>query len=68
MKALRVSHKTVGVLSDLECGAPMHASVTASRRVALWKMRVASSRSELVIWTLRLLAHTKSEMISISQG
>ena len=48
-EALHVLQETVGVLSDPERGAVMHASVTASSRVALWRTRVASSRSEFVI-------------------
>ena len=41
--------ETVRVLSDPECGTAMHASGTASSRVASWRTRVASSRSEFVI-------------------
>ena len=48
-EALRVLQETVGVLSNPERGAAMHASVTASRRVASWRTIVASSRSEFVI-------------------
>ena len=41
--------ETVGVLSEPECGAAMQVLGTASRRLASCKMRVASSRPELVI-------------------
>ena len=49
MEASRVLQEKVGVLSETERGAIMQALGTASRRVASYKMRAASSRSELVI-------------------
>ena len=38
--------ETVGVLSNPEHGAAIFASGNSSRRVALWRMRAASSRLE----------------------
>ena len=55
VEVLRMLQETVGVLSDLERGAAMHASGAAVRRVALWKTRLESSRSQFVIVPLRFL-------------
>ena len=60
--------ETVGVLSDLECGATMHVSGTASRRVASWRTRAASYRSGFVVVTLIFFNETKSAMMSGGQG
>ena len=53
VKGSRVLQETVGVLSDPERGAAIRASGNATRRVVLWRMRAASSRSEFVIVPLR---------------
>ena len=63
-----VLHKMVVVLSGLECGAAMRAVGTSIRRVASWRMRATSSRSDFVIVPLRLFDETKSAMMSSSQG
>ena len=46
----------------------MHASGAAVRRVALWKTRLESSRSQFVIVPLRFFNKTKSVMMSGGQG
>ena len=62
-EALRVLHDTVGVLSDPERGAAMRAAGTAARRVALWRMRAVSSRSEFKTVSLRFVGKNSSEMM-----
>ena len=64
VEASHVLHETVGVLSDRKCGAAVHAVGTATRKVALWRTRVASSSSEFVIVTLRFVDKTKYAMVS----
>ena len=49
MEASRMPQETVGVLSEPERSAAMRALGNASRRVASYKTRVVSLRSELVI-------------------
>ena len=49
MEALCAIQETVGVLSDPERSAAMHASGNVSRRVYLWRTRATISRSEFVI-------------------
>ena len=61
-------HNTVGMLTDPECGAAMCAVETATRRVALWRTRAESSRSDFVIVPLRFLDKTNSVIIPVSQG
>ena len=46
----------------------MLVSVTASRRVALCRTRVASYRSEVVIVPVRFVRDTKSAMMLDGQG
>ena len=60
LDASRVICKIVGA----EQGVAMRASGIAARKVALWRNRAASSRSELVILIPRLVYKTKLEMIS----
>ena len=56
--------ETVGVLSDPESRAAILALETASRRVASYKTRAVSSRSELVIVPWGLVKDTKLATIS----
>ena len=44
VKALRVLHEMVGVLSDPERGTAMRVVGTAAMRVALWRTRTAIPR------------------------
>ena len=68
VEASHVLHKMVGVLSGLERGTAMRAVGTSIRRVASWRMRATSLRSEFVIVPLIFFDETKSEMMSSDQG
>ena len=46
VESLRMLHKTVSVLSNPQCGTAMRAAGTSSMRVASWRTKAASSRSE----------------------
>ena len=68
VETFHVLHDTVGVFSDPECDAAMCNVGTATRRVALWRTRAESSRSDFVIVPLRFLDKTNSVIIPVSQG
>ena len=68
VEVLRILHVVVGVLSDPEHDTLMCAAGNNTRRVALWRRRAASSRSEFVIFNYGLVADTKSLMMSCGQG
>ena len=68
VKALRVLQGTVRVLSNPEFGTAMRASGTDSRRVAWWRMRTGSSRSDFMIVPLIFFNKNKSAMMSGGQG
>ena len=68
VEASCVSHKKVSLLSDPDCGAPIRAVGTANIRMASWRMRVVSSRSEFVIVLSIFVDETKYVMMSGGQG
>ena len=61
-------HNTMGVLSDPERGAAVSAAGTVVRRVASWRTRVASLRSEFVSVPLRFVYETNYAMMYVRQG
>ena len=67
IEAPRVLKETIGVFSEPECGASMRALGAASRRVASYITRAASSRYELVIVSLGLVGDTGSVVTSDGQ-
>ena len=66
--ASHVLQETVGVLSDPEHGAAIFASGNASRRVALWRMRAASSSLEFGRVPSGFLSDISVAMMLIDQG
>ena len=67
VKASRMLQETVGISSDLGCGADMNVSGTTASRVASWRTRAADYRLEFVIVPLRFFDRTKSVMMSGGQ-
>ena len=59
MEASFVLREAVGLLSEPECGAAIVVLGTALRRLASWRTRAASSRSELAIEPWGLVEDTK---------
>ena len=63
-----VLHETTGVLSDPVCGAAMFMSGHTSRRIALWRTRAMSLRSELVNPPPELMSETNIAMMYGGKG
>ena len=68
VEASFVLQEIVGVLSYPEQGAANLASGTALSRVASWRTRAESSRSELVIVPSLFVDETRLAMMSAGQG
>ena len=66
--ASRVLQETVGVVSDPEWSATIFASGHKSRRVASWRTRAESLRSEFVRVTSGFLSNISAVMVSGGQG
>ena len=56
------------MLSDLERGTSVRTAGTSARRVALWRMRAESLRSDFVIVPSRFFKKTKSEWCPAARG
>ena len=68
VNASRMLQKTVGVLSNPERGAAIFASGYVSRRVALWRTRVASSRSDFSRFPSVFMYGISFLMMLVGQG
>ena len=66
--ASRMLHEMVGMLYEPEHGAAMRTDGTDAGRVASWRMRTATSRTEFVRFPSSLVVDTKSSMASSGQG
>ena len=68
VEASHVIQKMMGVLSDPEWGSAMLNLGSYASRVALWRMRTESSRSELVSVPTGLVSKTKESVLSDVKG
>ena len=68
VKDSHVIHETADVLSDPERGPAMRAAGPAAGRVALWRTRPESLRSEFVRVPLMFIEKNNSAMMSSEQG